>query len=106
MHFLIVVHQTYEPRVIDEYVLRGNTAIVKCLIPSFVADYVQILEWIMNDGTSYTSSSSEEASPDDGMKARASPSCQSSYSFSFSFPCFLISKLTAVRKIFRISHNI
>lgn len=44
-----VVHQNYEPRVIDEDVLRGNSAIVKCLIPSFVADYVQVVEWLTDE---------------------------------------------------------
>lgn len=45
----VVVHQNYEPRVIDEDVLRGNAAIVKCLIPSFVSDYVQVVEWVTDD---------------------------------------------------------
>ncbi|KPI92826.1 Down syndrome cell adhesion molecule-like protein CG42256 [Papilio xuthus] len=44
-----VVHQNYEPRVTDEDVLRGNSAIVKCTIPSFVADYVQVVEWVTDD---------------------------------------------------------
>ncbi|KAI5642678.1 immunoglobulin domain-containing protein [Phthorimaea operculella] len=44
-----VVHQNYEPRVIDEDVLRGNAVIVKCSIPSFVADYVQVVEWVVDD---------------------------------------------------------
>ncbi|XP_045447571.1 Down syndrome cell adhesion molecule-like protein Dscam2 [Melitaea cinxia] len=44
-----VVHQNYEPRVIDEDVLRGNSAIVKCSIPSFVADYVNVVEWVTDE---------------------------------------------------------
>ncbi|CAH0714434.1 unnamed protein product, partial [Brenthis ino] len=44
-----VVHQNYEPRVIDEDVLRGNSAIVKCSIPSFVSDYVHVLEWVTDE---------------------------------------------------------
>lgn len=44
-----VVHQNYEPRVTDEDVLRGNSAIVKCVIPSFVADYVQVVEWVTDE---------------------------------------------------------
>ncbi|KAJ4435738.1 hypothetical protein ANN_18355 [Periplaneta americana] len=46
-----VVHQFYQSRVIDEFVLRGNTATLKCLIPSFVADFVQVVEWITDDGS-------------------------------------------------------
>uniref|UniRef100_A0A2A4JHV8 Down syndrome cell adhesion molecule-like protein Dscam2 n=1 Tax=Heliothis virescens TaxID=7102 RepID=A0A2A4JHV8_HELVI len=44
-----VVHQSYEPRVIDEDVLRGNSAIVKCTIPSFVADYVYVVDWVADE---------------------------------------------------------
>lgn len=33
----------------DENVLRGNTAIVKCHIPSFVADFVIVDAWIEID---------------------------------------------------------
>lgn len=32
--------------VMDEHVLRGNTAILKCHIPSFVADYVSVASWL------------------------------------------------------------
>lgn len=49
VRILTVVHQSYEPRVIDEDVLRGNSAIVKCLIPSFVADYVYVVEWVTEE---------------------------------------------------------
>ncbi|KAJ8895518.1 hypothetical protein PR048_000854 [Dryococelus australis] len=46
-----VVHQFYQSRVIDEFVLRGNTAVLKCLVPSFVADFVDIVEWVTDDGS-------------------------------------------------------
>ncbi|XP_063975860.1 cell adhesion molecule Dscam1 isoform X4 [Diachasmimorpha longicaudata] len=55
-----VVQQLYESRVIDEFVLRGNTATLKCLIPSFVADFVDVIEWRANDGTSYGVNDQEE----------------------------------------------
>jgi Down syndrome cell adhesion molecule-like protein 1 len=29
--------------------MRGNSAIIKCLIPSFVADFVQVVAWINED---------------------------------------------------------
>ncbi|PSN52396.1 hypothetical protein C0J52_03159 [Blattella germanica] len=54
-----VVHQFYQSRVIDEFVLRGNTATVKCLIPSFVADFVQVVEWITDDGSFSTTPTSD-----------------------------------------------
>lgn len=33
----------------DEYVLRGNAAIIKCHIPSFVADYVFVSGWLEDE---------------------------------------------------------
>lgn len=46
---LSVVFQSYSVNVMDENVLRGNTAIVKCHIPSFVADFVLVDAWIENE---------------------------------------------------------
>lgn len=34
----------------EENVLRGNAAIVKCHIPSFVSEYVSVLSWIIFEG--------------------------------------------------------
>lgn len=64
-HAFAVVHQAYEPRVIDEYVLRGNPAIVKCLIPSFVADYVVVYEWLTDDGETLESGHGNSRLPRD-----------------------------------------
>jgi hypothetical protein len=33
----------------DESVLKGNTAIFKCHIPSFVSDYVYVVSWLQDD---------------------------------------------------------
>lgn len=41
--------QFYETRVIDEFVLRGNSVIMKCNLPSFVADFVYVEAWISTD---------------------------------------------------------
>lgn len=35
----------------DEFVLKGNTAILKCIVPSFVADFVHVVAWIMDNQT-------------------------------------------------------
>lgn len=37
--------------------MRGNAAIIKCIIPSFVADFVHVIAWADEDGTEYGSSS-------------------------------------------------
>lgn len=34
----------------EENVLRGNSAIVKCHIPSFVTEYVTVSSWIISEG--------------------------------------------------------
>ncbi|MPC99600.1 hypothetical protein E2C01_095026 [Portunus trituberculatus] len=36
-----------------EYVIRGNSAILKCNIPSFVADFVSVQAWITDKGDTY-----------------------------------------------------
>jgi len=54
-----VVTQKYEVNVMDEYVLRGNTAILKCHIPSFVADFVIVVSWEDSDGGTITPGQTE-----------------------------------------------
>ncbi|XP_037917664.1 Down syndrome cell adhesion molecule-like protein Dscam2 isoform X4 [Hermetia illucens] len=44
-----VVPQSYSINVMDEAVLRGNTAILKCHIPSFVADFVFVASWVEDE---------------------------------------------------------
>lgn len=51
--FSSVVNQDYASEVINEYVIRGNTAILKCTIPSFVADFVVVNSWISSDGQEF-----------------------------------------------------
>lgn len=54
--------QAYSVNVMDEHVLRGNTGILKCHIPSFVADYVFVSAWIEDEDTEiYTESEQQFA---------------------------------------------
>lgn len=46
-----VVGQRYAVNVMDEHVLRGNAAIIKCHIPSFVAEFVEVDSWIEDEAT-------------------------------------------------------
>lgn len=48
---VVVVSQKYVTRVIDEDVLAGNSAIFKCMIPSFVADFVSVQSWVDSEAT-------------------------------------------------------
>lgn len=58
---IAVVAQYYEADVNKEHVIRGNAAIIKCLIPSFVADFVEVVSWhtdqddVFHPGTDYGS---------------------------------------------------
>lgn len=40
-----MVSQHYDTDVNKEYAITGNSAILKCQVPSFVADFVTILSW-------------------------------------------------------------
>lgn len=40
--------------------MRGNSAIMKCLIPSFVADFVRTEAWIDEEGTEFTINKSKD----------------------------------------------
>ncbi|XP_066244773.1 cell adhesion molecule Dscam1 isoform X37 [Euwallacea similis] len=48
-----VVSQFYVTEAENEYVIRGNAALMKCKIPSFVADFVMIDSWISDNGQTY-----------------------------------------------------
>jgi Down syndrome cell adhesion molecule-like protein 1 len=39
------VLQPYESEAANEYVIRGNSALLKCVIPSFVADFIRVVSW-------------------------------------------------------------
>ena len=43
--------QTYDSYVNQAHVIRGNDALVKCDIPSFAADFVSVLNWIDDQGS-------------------------------------------------------
>jgi hypothetical protein len=43
-----VVIQEYEARVLDTHVLPGNTAVLNCLVPSFVRDFLTVTSWLQD----------------------------------------------------------
>lgn len=51
--FIAVVAQYFEVQVYDQFAIRGNAAIFKCQVPSFVADHVDVVGWIDSNGGSY-----------------------------------------------------
>lgn len=56
-----VVIQPYETDVGKEYVILGNDALMKCQIPSFVADSVSVFSWTSSEDElkSYTHENSQ-----------------------------------------------
>ncbi len=38
----------YQTDVNLEHVIRGNSAVIKCSVPSFVADYVSVDAWLVD----------------------------------------------------------
>ena len=50
---LLVITQEYETNAEREYVIIGNTALMKCEIPSFVADFVSVESWKDNKNNEY-----------------------------------------------------
>lgn len=50
---LSVVIQPYEAEADNEYVIRGNAAIMKCEIPSYVADFISVDMWADSDSGTY-----------------------------------------------------
>ena len=49
----IVVTQDYDMDLLKAFVINGNDALLKCEIPSFVADFVTIDSWIDNERNEY-----------------------------------------------------
>ncbi|XP_064472281.1 cell adhesion molecule Dscam1-like [Ornithodoros turicata] len=50
VHIRGVVPQEYKTKVYDEFVVRGNTAVLHCQMPAYVRDDVQVVEWLRDDG--------------------------------------------------------
>ncbi|KRJ98246.1 Down syndrome cell adhesion molecule-like protein Dscam2 isoform X36 [Drosophila yakuba] len=83
VHVRAVVKQFFESQVYDEYVIKGNAAIFKCQTPSFVADHIDITDWIDTEGGVFTKNITDgkylvlpsgelhirEVGPEDGYKS-------------------------------------
>ena len=52
MTFKVVI-QEYDADFYKANVINGNDALLKCEIPSFVADFVTVNSWIDNTGSEY-----------------------------------------------------
>ncbi|XP_042906000.1 cell adhesion molecule Dscam1 [Parasteatoda tepidariorum] len=50
VHVKAVLLQDFDIHLFDEFILKGNTAILRCPIPSYVNDYVRVRSWERMDG--------------------------------------------------------
>lgn len=55
--FVKVVSQPYAANLLEEYVIRGNSAIIKCHLPAFVSDFLAVIAWF--DGETPLSANEE-----------------------------------------------
>lgn len=51
------VTQDYQTRILDEFVIRGNAGVLKCVLPSHVTDLVTVQAWQDSTGATYYPSS-------------------------------------------------
>ena len=45
--------QVYKTSGNEEYVITANDVLMKCNIPSFVADFVTVTSWVDSEGAEY-----------------------------------------------------
>ncbi|XP_053612845.1 cell adhesion molecule Dscam1 isoform X31 [Plodia interpunctella] len=48
------VTQHYDTDVNKEYVIMGNSIVLKCQVPSFVADFIEVLSWHTDENEDFT----------------------------------------------------
>ncbi|XP_070392553.1 cell adhesion molecule Dscam1-like [Dermacentor albipictus] len=50
VHVRAAVNQEFDVQVYDEFVIKGNTGVLRCQIPSYVKEYVTVTSWVRDDG--------------------------------------------------------
>ena len=53
MSFSAVVAQDYRTEADNAFIIRGNSALLECEVPSFVADFVKVVSWTDSEGNAY-----------------------------------------------------
>ena len=46
-----MIQQHFVVEVYDEFVIAGNTAVMRCHIPGFIKEFVQVVSWIQEPST-------------------------------------------------------
>lgn len=65
--------QYFEVQVYDVFAIRGNAAIFKCQVPSFVADHVDVAGWIDSEGGNYRAEDEHASYGTDESKSHVHP---------------------------------
>ena len=47
------MEQGYSTEPSNEYIVRGNDALMKCKIPSYAADMAEVMGWVDSEGHDY-----------------------------------------------------
>ena len=45
--------QPFETDSDKEYIIVGNSGVLRCEVPSFVADFITVQSWVDSDGATY-----------------------------------------------------
>ena len=53
MYNVSVANQVFQTSSVEEYVIVGNDALMKCSVPSFVTDWVSVVGWEDSEGHLY-----------------------------------------------------
>ena len=56
---VLVASQPYRAAVPEESVILGNDVVIKCKIPSFVADFVSVVGWVDSEGSTFLASNND-----------------------------------------------
>lgn len=87
---MAVVTQFYLSEAENEYVIKGNAAVMKCKIPSFVADFVHVEAWInAEDGTELMAPNINDSSASYGYFSLFPPFFVDPISLLLSYLCFI-----------------
>lgn len=46
--YFTVVRQNYDVKVYDEYIISGNTALLRCQIPNYATDFIVVSSWVQD----------------------------------------------------------
>lgn len=57
MLYYTVIEEPYRSEVNNEYVIRGNSVVLKCSVPPFIVDFVTVVSWQDESGNVFQPSS-------------------------------------------------